>query len=157
MKAWIYWVLFLALNFGGLYIGSLYTTSGVNSVWYSALPKAPWTPPGWFFGFAWTTIMLAYSFYLTIVYMRIKGDAVAFMLLFALQWVLQVAWNPVFFGAHQTITALILLVALTLVIGFQLNIYRKLAMRYSFLILPYFLWLIVATSLNAFIVVNTAW
>ncbi|QLH45180.1 MAG: tryptophan-rich sensory protein [Bacteroidota bacterium] len=29
----------------------------------SALATSPWTPPGWVFGFAWTLIMVCYSFF----------------------------------------------------------------------------------------------
>jgi len=50
-------ITFLLLNFGALAVGGFFTGKGVPSYWYSDLIKAPWTPPGWVFGFAWTTIM----------------------------------------------------------------------------------------------------
>ena len=37
-------LLFLIINFGGLFIGGLFTGEGVPSDWYQNLNKAPWTP-----------------------------------------------------------------------------------------------------------------
>ena len=45
-------IIFLVLNFGALGIGGLFTGKGVPSEWYNELNKAPWSPPGWVFGFA---------------------------------------------------------------------------------------------------------
>ena len=52
---------FLLLNFTGLAIGALWTDPGVSSLWYDGVTKAPWTPPGWVFGFSWTLIMVCFS------------------------------------------------------------------------------------------------
>ncbi|MDG2281196.1 MAG: tryptophan-rich sensory protein, partial [Flavicella sp.] len=47
-------LLFLVLNFTALAVGGLFTGTGVSSDWYQNLNQAPWTPPGWVFGFMWT-------------------------------------------------------------------------------------------------------
>ena len=57
-------VFFLLVNFGGLAIGNWLMNSGPSSTWYLELNKAPWTPPGWVFGAAWTLIMICFSIYL---------------------------------------------------------------------------------------------
>ena len=64
MKPISYFFIFLAINFGGLAFGSWLMNNGPTSDWYSNLNKAPWTPPGWVFGVAWTTIMICFSIYL---------------------------------------------------------------------------------------------
>jgi len=51
-------LLFLIINFGGLALGSYLMNDGPNSTWYNDLNQAPWTPPGWVFGAAWTVIMI---------------------------------------------------------------------------------------------------
>ncbi|NDH69532.1 MAG: tryptophan-rich sensory protein, partial [Gammaproteobacteria bacterium] len=44
-------LLFFVLNFGALYVGALLMNgSPATNEWYQQLDKAPWTPPGWFFG-----------------------------------------------------------------------------------------------------------
>jgi len=57
-------IIFLVLNLGALALGGLFTNKGVPSDWYIGLIKAPWTPPGWVFGVAWTTIMICFAVYM---------------------------------------------------------------------------------------------
>ena len=64
MKFYIRVAIFLIINFGALGIGSILMDNGPQSSWYTNLNQAPWTPPGWVFGFAWTTIMFCFSIYM---------------------------------------------------------------------------------------------
>ena len=64
MKFLLRFLLFIILNFTALALGSLFTNKGVSSQWYLELNKAPWTPEGWVFGFAWTTIMISFAIYM---------------------------------------------------------------------------------------------
>lgn len=143
-------LLFLLLNFGALALGGLFTGKGVQSDWYAGLAKAPWTPPGWVFGAAWTTIMICFSVYLARLWGHAENQPLLISL-FVLQWVLNVSWNPTFFYFHQTGLSLILISALTLLIGFLFIYYLKPMRWESVLLLPYFLWLLIATSLNGYI------
>lgn len=145
--------IFLLLNFGALALGGLFTGSGVTSSWYDGLHKAPWTPPGWVFGAAWTTIMLCFSFYMVYL-LPVVTDKKTVVLLYVLQWILNVAWNPVFFALHQALWSLIIIVLLTILVGYMLFNFRSVLKWKSFLIAPYFLWLLIATSLNAYICLN---
>ena len=63
-----YLVIFLFINFGGLALGSWLMNNGPRSLWYIELNKAPWTPPGWVFGVAWTLIMICFSIYLSYLF-----------------------------------------------------------------------------------------
>ena len=146
-------ILFLALNFGALYIGSLFTNMGVASDWYAELAKAPWTPPGWVFGAAWTTIMICFAFYMAILWPK-AGNRRMLIGLFALQWILNVSWNPTFFEYRDVFSALCIISALTLLIGYFLYRYRAKLKWKSVLLFPYFIWLLIATSLNAYIWLN---
>ena len=67
-------IIFLLINFTGLFLGGLFTQEGVPSDWYQNLNKAPWTPPGWLFGFAWTTIMICFSIFLSVLWKKISID-----------------------------------------------------------------------------------
>ena len=84
----LYTGLFLLLNFGALAIGSYLMNNGPQSNWYLSLNKAPWTPPGWVFGVAWTTIMICFSVYLANL-IGLKNSPV-FWMLFAVQLILNV-------------------------------------------------------------------
>ena len=146
-------ILFLALNFGALAIGGSFTGEGVPSEWYVSLNKAPWTPPGWVFGAAWTTIMLCFSIYLALLWPKLENQKL-FILVFAIQWILNVAWNPVFFHFQAVGPALILISALTLLIAYFIYQYRLEMIWRALLLLPYLIWLLIATSLNAYILLN---
>ena len=142
--------LFLILNFAALAIGGLFTGSGVSSDWYNNLNKAPWTPPGWVFGFAWTLIMILFTFYMANATTLTKNTK-ALVFIFAIQWILNVIWNPVFFYFNNAFLGLVVISALTILIAFIFIRYWPDLKMKSFFILPYFLWLIIATSLNAYI------
>ena len=147
---WLKIIGFLFLNFGALALGGLFAGSGAGSNWYAELNKAPWTPPGWVFGFAWTTIMLCFSVYMATLYTKTKSVK-TIIILYAIQWMLNVAWNPVFCYFHKANIGLILIVCLTILVAYFLFNFRGDLKAYSILILPYFIWLCIATSLNAYI------
>jgi translocator protein len=146
-------LLFFILNFAALGIGVLFTGKGVSSQWYADLSKAPWTPPGWVFGAAWTTIMIAFAVYAAYAWGKIANKKL-FAGLFILQWILNVAWNPVFFYYHDPLIGLIIITTLLLLMGYFLFGYMPQLKIYSLLVLPYFVWLIIATSLNGYILFN---
>ncbi|WP_445725676.1 TspO/MBR family protein [Flavobacterium sp.] len=148
MKQFVWILLFLLLNFSVLGIGSWLMNNGPTSNWYLALNKAPWTPPGWVFGVAWTSIMICFSIYLS--YLVNLKESNIFWLLFIVQFVLNVSWNFVFFNQHQMGFALIIIISLTVLVGYYLFSFLSEMGLKSLLIAPYFLWLLVAISLNTY-------
>lgn len=148
---WGVFILFLILNFGALGLGGLFTGSGVTSEWYAELNKAPWTPPGWVFGAAWTSIMICFTFFMTYLW-RASENKLRIVLMFAIQWILNVMWNPVFFYFNLSGLGLGMIILLTALTGIFLFAFRKETGWIALLMLPYFVWLIIATSLNAYAV-----
>ncbi len=143
-------IIFLALNFGALAIGGLFTSKGVSSDWYAELQKAPWTPPGWVFGAAWTTIMICLSIYMAYLW-PVSTNRNLLIWLYVIQLILNIGWNPTFFYYHNVLGGLMLICGLTILIGFMLFYYFPQLKLISILIAPYFIWLIIATSLNLYI------
>lgn len=143
-------IIFLALNFAALAIGGLFTSKGVPSDWYAGIAKAPWTPPGWVFGTAWTTIMICFGVYMAYLWPVIENKNIL-IYLYVVQWMLNVGWNPTFFYYHNVFAGLVLISGLTALIGFFLFFYWPELKLKSVLILPYFIWLLIATSLNGYI------
>ena len=144
-------IIFLILNFGALAIGGYFSRFGVSSNWYMELTKAPWTPPGWMFGVAWTTIMLCFSIYLAYLYAESPKKTILFLFIF--QWILNVAWNLVFFYNQNILGGLFIIIVLTILIGCFLILYWPEMKIKSFLIVPYFLWMLIASSLNIYIAI----
>ncbi len=146
-------IIFLALNFGALAIGGIFTNKGVPSDWYVGLTKAPWTPPGWVFGAAWTTTMLCFSIYMAYAWPIIENKKLL-IILYAAQWILNVGWNPTFFYYHNVLAGLLVIILLTALVGIILFLYWPELKFRSVLIAPYLIWLLIATSLNFYILLK---
>jgi len=144
-------VLFLTINFGGLALGSWLMDDGPTSEWYLGLNKAPWTPPGWVFGAAWTLIMLCFSWYLSVLFK--KSTSALLVILYGSEVVLNVSWNWIFFNQQWVLTGLVSITLLTLLIAyFFFKFTTEDLKRQRFFLLPYIIWLCIATSLNAYVV-----
>ena len=144
-------VFFLLVNFGGLAIGNWLMNSGPSSTWYLELNKAPWTPPGWVFGAAWTLIMICFSIYLAYLFYKETTNEHRWIYILAL--IFNISWNYVFFNQQLTAWGLVNIIILTALIFyffFRFNINK--VRTYRLLLLPYMIWLCLATSLNAYIV-----
>lgn len=145
-------LLFALINFGGLGLGSWLMGEGPSSEWYLKLNKAPWTPPGWVFGVAWTTIMICYSIFLAELWSRpVPTNA---WILFLGSLILNISWNYFFFNLHWTGVALAVIVALTAMIWIFFFEFKSEIKMKSFLLLPYMIWLLIAVSLNTFAVLK---
>lgn len=144
--------IFLVINFGALYIGTLLMNNGPKTNWYMNLNKAPWTPPGWVFGVAWTTIMFCFSIYMAYLINILLNTKI--IILFSVQFILNVIWNYIFFNQHLVSIGLLVIIALTAIVTIMLYDYRKKLKLKSLLILPYFIWLCIATSLNMYILIH---
>ena len=144
-------LLFLILNFAALALGGLFTGSGVSSEWYQNLDKAPWTPPGWVFGAAWTFIMICFAFYMGKLWTNTTKHKPLVVRFYGIQWILNVAWNPVFFYFQKVDIGLLVIVGLLLSVLLIAIKFSRIQKSWTLAIVPYLLWLLIATSLNAYI------
>ncbi|WP_418639555.1 TspO/MBR family protein [Winogradskyella sp.] len=153
MKKIYLFILFLIINFGGLALGNWFMGDAVTSEWYTNLNKAPWTPPGWVFGATWTLIMICFSAYLSYLFTIRNSKFVIFVYTIAV--ILNVSWNYIFFNQQLTNLALINIILLTLVITyFFITFCDDELSKLKYLLLPYIIWLCIATSLNGYVVFN---
>lgn len=151
MKLVKYIIIFLIINFGALAIGTWLMNDGPQTNWYINLNKAPWTPPGWVFGVAWTAIMVCFSIYMGYLYKLLPSKNV--LLLFGLQFVFNVIWNYIFFNQHMVGIGLLSILILTFIVFAFMFSYGKTMKAKTLYILPYSIWLCLATSLNAYILI----
>lgn len=123
--------------------------SGENNAWYQALSKPWFNPPGWLFPVAWTILYILMGLALAMV-LHARGNryrryAVA---LFAFQFLLNLAWSPLFFGAHQVLAALVLIIFM-LVFGIAATIaFGRVRTVAAWLMVPYLVWISFAGILN---------
>jgi tryptophan-rich sensory protein len=123
--------------------------SGDGNAWFAALQKPEFMPPGWVFGAAWTVLYALIGLALAIILgargARGRGLALA---LFAVQLVLNLAWSPLFFAAHQVAAALVLILVLFVVAAATTIRFGLIRRSAGLLMLPYLGWLIFAAALN---------
>ncbi|WP_428742571.1 TspO/MBR family protein [Tenacibaculum sp.] len=149
---YIRFLVFLIVNFSALAIGVWLMDDGPRTDWYLSLNKAPWTPAGWVFGVAWTTIMVLFSVYMTKVSFQYEFLNKKLLILYIDQWILNVSWNYIFFNQHLTKLGLVVITLLWLLIGYFTFEHIRKIKGYTLFILPYLIWMTIAVSLNAYIV-----
>lgn len=123
--------------------------SGSENVWYQALTKPELNPPGWVFPVVWTTLYIMIGLALAmIVHARgARGRGVAIGL-FVVQFALNLAWTPLFFGAHLVDIALFVIVAILAVSIATTFTFARIRRGAAWLMLPYLVWLSFAGVLN---------
>lgn len=131
-------------------IGGLVTAESVPT-WYTSLDKPGFTPPNWLFGPVWISLYLLMGIGIWMVWREYADEhnkRTAY-LAFLIQLLLNGVWTPVFFGGHQLLIGLVIIVALWLSILFMIWAYRKVSPLAAWLQVPYLLWVSYATALNA--------
>ena len=133
-------------------VGSLMgyvSNSGFENGWYAPLRKPSFQPPAWMFGVVWTLLYALLGIALAIVLReppsKQRRDA---LWLFGGQLALNFAWSPIFFGLHMVDVALVVLIAMLVMALAAARYFRRLNSISGWLMLPYLLWLCLATALN---------
>ncbi|MFC7336487.1 TspO/MBR family protein [Haloferula chungangensis] len=131
-------------------LGGLLTASSIKD-WYDSLTKPPGTPPNWLFGPVWTILYAMMGISFALVWHHDEKGALKrkAYVIFAVQFLLNLAWTPLFFGAHLIGTALIVISLLLASIFLTIRRFRPIDRTASLLLVPYFLWVGYATYLNA--------
>ncbi len=131
------------------FLSSTISGSSEENQWFAELVKPAAQPPGWVFGVAWPILYFMTAFAFAMVLhargARYRGLAVG---LFLGQFVLNLAWSPVFFGRHQVTTALFLIVAIWAVSVVTTLAFGRVRKAAAWLMVPYLVWLSFATILN---------
>ena len=130
---------------------SAQVTIGSIDPWYANLVKSAWNPPPWVFGPAWTILYIMMTVAVWIIYHENKSKrqgSIAYSLFFC-QLVINGLWSFLFFGAHMVGAALINLGLLIFLVGLTAIHFFRVNSLAGWLLLPYFMWITYAFSLNA--------
>ncbi len=113
---------------------------------YNGLRQPSWAPPSWLFGPVWTVLYAMIAVAGWLVWQRAgRGPALA---AFAAQLVLNAIWTPLFFGAGRYGLAFLDIVALWVLIGVTVALFRPISRPATLLLLPYWAWVTYAGALN---------
>jgi len=114
--------------------------------WYKRLNKPWWTPPGFVFPLAWTTLYILMSYAaMRVAMLPESGQALA---LWAAQIAFNTLWTPIFFGLHRMRAAMIVMVGLWLSVAATALAFYQIDPLAGLLMAPYVLWVTIAGALN---------
>ena len=122
---------------------------GPGSAWFQSLAKPSIYPEPKWFGIVWSILYVMIG--LAVAFVASAWGArgrTAALWVFALHFLLNLAWSPVFFGMQQLTTALGLLVAIVLTLLVVIALFWKVRKIAAILLLPYLAWVCFATLLN---------
>lgn len=122
-----------------------------NDVWYKNLRKPAFMPPDWVFGPIWFCLYCCMSFAAYVVWRDgngFNGCASAALFLYGIQFMVNLAWTPLFFGMRRVFDALLLQMLLLFLVAACIMFMVPISSAAVSLMLPYLTWLIFATGLN---------
>jgi len=121
--------------------------------WYKKLKVAPWNPPDYVFGIVWPILYVFMFISAFLVYSDKKCFPYCYPLtIFFIQLILNLSWTTIFFRLRLIKTALIVLLLIFSFTLYTSILFYKINKLSSYLLIPYLLWLLVALSLNTYIV-----
>lgn len=123
------------------------------NVWYKNLKKSKFTPPSWIFSVVWPLLytMMFLALFIVLNTKKYNSHCIYY---FAIQFILNIIWSPLFFNYRMIKLAFIDLV---LIIYFTYLTYKeffKINNHAGYLLLPYLFWLCFALFLNTYILIN---
>ena len=145
------WKLFICIiicQSVGIISGLIAATN--NNLWFAALEKPSWNPPGYLFGPVWTFLYLLMSVSLWIVWKsnfkeKLKEQAA---LIFALQLFLNFWWSILFFKFQSPIFAFVDIIFMIILIMISITRFSKFSKLAAWLLVPYISWVCFAALLN---------
>ncbi|MGM0239969.1 TspO/MBR family protein [Enterococcus sp. AZ103] len=147
-KKWL--ILVAAIIFTELVGGLSGLLAGNSRSIYESFDKIPLAPPGSLFGIVWPILYLMMGvslFFIITGNIRQTHKRNAY-LLYAIQLLLNFTWSLIFFGGNQMGLAIINILALDIVVAYQIFYYHKLSKPAAYLLIPYLVWILFATYLN---------
>ena len=132
----------LTFAFGGLFI---------PGEWYESLNRAPWSPPNIAFPVVWFVL---YIFIALSGWQIFSSNHKPLKILWSIQLLVNAAWSWVFFGQHWVALGLVNIAALVVILIFLIALCLKKSLTLSSALLtPYLAWLLLALSLNGYILI----
>ena len=147
------WMSYAAITAAIVVVGGVGGKATDVGPWYRNLVKPSWNPPDWAFPVAWSTI---YLFIIAAVggVWNVANSAQQSLILSVVlvNLVLNLFWSIVFFAMQKPQWALFEVALLWLSIVAMMGVFAMVKPLYAALLLPYLLWVSVASLLNLRIV-----
>jgi tryptophan-rich sensory protein len=126
------------------------SNSGYGNGWFDGLKKPSFMPPGFLFGIVWPILYALLGIALGMVVAQPPSPRRTMALtLFGIQMILNFAWSPIFFGAHDMALGKVVIFAMAVVAAAAAGQFLRIRRAAGLLMVPYLAWLIFAATLNA--------
>jgi translocator protein len=121
--------------------------------WYEGLDRAPWNPPGWVFGPAWTVLYVLMAVAAWLVAREGLDDPAVrtALLVYGVQLALNLGWSLAFFGLRRPWLGLVVILLLLVAIAVTAVAFHGIVPAAGWLLAPYLAWVAFATTLNAWV------
>ena len=121
--------------------------------WYGPLKKSPITPPSWVFGVVWPIlyVLMALSAYTVWIDKKCYPFCIP-LVFFIVQLIINLSWTNVFFTQRKLKLALVMLISILILTMITYYLFRGVNKMSARLLVPYIIWLCLATHLNMYIV-----
>ena len=139
-------ILFFIITFSASFIGGLITIS-FKDPWYSQLVKSNLNPPDWIFAPVWTALYLMMTLAIWFFWHSKKRN-LSTVYLYFIHILFNTTWSIIFFGLHQILLALFVLIGLILMIIILMLRFKRVNIVSYYLMIPYLLWCCFALFLN---------
>ena len=139
-------ILFGLITYSASVIGGLVTV-GFKEPWYSLINKPTFNPPSWVFAPVWTTLYLMMTIAIWLFW-HSRNREMNTIYIYFIHIVFNATWSIVFFGLHQILLALIVLIGLILIITILMLRFKRVNIVSYYLMIPYLLWCCYALVLN---------
>ena len=139
-------ILFFIITFSASFIGGLVSIN-LKEPWYSELVKSNYNPPDWIFAPVWTTLYLMMTLAIWFFW-HSKNRNLNTVYLYFIHILFNTTWSIVFFGLHQILLALFVLICLILMIIILMLRFKRVNIVSYYLMIPYLLWCCFALFLN---------
>ncbi|MFX0133122.1 MAG: TspO/MBR family protein [Candidatus Hodarchaeota archaeon] len=130
-------------------IGSIATAPAIPN-WYQFLNKPSFTPPSWLFAPVWISLYTLMGIATFIIWnkgLEELNNKIG-LIFFSIQLVLNALWSIIFFGLKSILGGLILIITLDIAVVITIILYYKVSKIAGALLIPYIVWLSIATALN---------
>jgi tryptophan-rich sensory protein len=116
-----------------------------NNIDYNSILKPPLAPPGYIFPIVWTIIylLMGISYFLY----KKKDNEYLTNTIYYLQLIINILWSIIFFIWKLRLIAILWILLLDILVLYLYNLYLKNNKISAYLLIPYILWLILATYL----------
>lgn len=149
----------LALSLVVAGVGAAISQPAIDG-WYADAAKPMWTPPNSIFGPVWTVLYVGMSVAAWLVWRRPpSADRSRALTVYGVQLVLNAVWSPAFFGLGALVGGPGLWIALGIIVALDFAVlatiirFGEVSRAAAALLVPYWLWVLYATTLNAAIAV----